>query len=574
MGYNLYVHEKLKNAVALQNKFDINGYEIKVVSKLDNADFALLTKQTGLYKPLNKAGIASLVICKDSDEALELIRDGARDYILYQEIDELNDRLEGLIKKAINEKESLRILRQLNRENREKINNMPLAYFDITANGKIIDLNPALCQLTGYDSDKLLSMSIDDLLVDQKKGIIFSKLMKREGFVKDYLIQLKRSNEIIKTILINATPLYEDEQIERYQGFATDITKIKDAEKYLKLNEERYRELFNNMTSGCIVFVKNNGYPIADLNWATEQIEGVKRRSVIGKGLNDAFPELCEAGLKYRLDEIDECKEFTLNSVKNGEILFWKSCYAYKLPSGEIVMLYDDITKEKQMIKRKKHAESLELVGRLASGIIHDFRNILTHIIGYTDLAIKSENMSEIKEYLEKVQEAGNNGKDLVNRVPSFKKVDNFEKININECLEDVVKLVEPTFEKIKINIQYENNCYVIGNKSYIYNSILNLMVNAKDAMPDGGEIYINLSKEKYKLSGYMRDCIKLEIKDTGLGIEPLNLEKIFNPFFSTKKNGTGLGLKSVYDTIHNHNGDIKVENDNGAKFTIYLPED
>lgn len=219
----------------------------------------------------------------------------------------------------------------------------------------------------------------------------------------------------------------------------------------------------------------------------------------------------------------------------------------------------------------------LQAIGTLASGIAHDFNNILYAISGYTDL-IKSDTQEGTQTYknLDKITDASRRGQDLISRILRFsrRQPQTFEVINLKSTIEAAVSLLKPT---IPASVMLERNLselYIEGNQTQIHQILVNLINNAVDAMHDEGTITINLKKH-IKDDG-MHLC-KLEIADSGHGMDQSMLDRIFEPFYTTKEvgKGTGLGLSIVQSIIKQHRGDISVTSqiNKGTTFTILIPE-
>jgi signal transduction histidine kinase len=234
------------------------------------------------------------------------------------------------------------------------------------------------------------------------------------------------------------------------------------------------------------------------------------------------------------------------------------------------------------------HAQKMEVVGRLAGGIAHDFNNLLTPIVGFAELLKEEKGISpDGNNYVDSILNESLRGSDLTGQLLAFARKGEHNPIalNINNSIIDGVKMSEHIFEKnINVRCDLEEQVKsIIADENQIRQVITNLIINAKDAMPDGGDLTLKTenvfidqkSEDKYpdfKAGGF----VKISVTDTGNGIPEELRDKIFEPFFTTKAvgKGTGLGLASVYGTINNHNGFITVDSEinKGTTFAIYLP--
>jgi PAS domain S-box-containing protein len=267
------------------------------------------------------------------------------------------------------------------------------------------------------------------------------------------------------------------------------------------------------------------------------------------------------------------------------------SVFPIKDESGYIfkyVHIVRDITKRVEVDQQLRHGEKMLAIGQLAGGIAHDFNNQLTAILGYaTLLKSKVEDNETLKKYAKIIIDSTKRSSELTQKLLAFSRKGGYQKANnnIHQLIKEDVILVDRTINK-KINIDLQFNAVkstVYCDASQMSNAFLNLIINAKDAMPDGGTITIstrNIIIDKIlnttENNGlFIGEYIEIQIADTGTGITADVMEHIFEPFFSTKdEKGTGLGLAAVYGTVTNSKGTIDVTSveGEGALFTIKLP--
>ena len=237
-----------------------------------------------------------------------------------------------------------------------------------------------------------------------------------------------------------------------------------------------------------------------------------------------------------------------------------------------------------------EQSKKLEVIGQLAGGIAHDFNNQLSGIIGFADLLrIHTKKNKKLSYFAENILKASNRASDLTTQLLAFARKGKYKSIpvNIHSLIHKVVTILLRSIDKtIQIKQHLEANpSNTIGDPTQLQNAILNIAINARDAMPNGGELKfttsnVNLKKE-YLPDGKGNietgDFILLSISDTGVGMDEETRKHIFEPFFTTKgiEKGTGMGLAAVYGTIQSHHGAINVqsEQDHGSIFRIYLPE-
>ena len=245
-------------------------------------------------------------------------------------------------------------------------------------------------------------------------------------------------------------------------------------------------------------------------------------------------------------------------------------------------------TKQK-LEKALLQGQKLQAIGTLAGGIAHDFNNILYAIIGYVEMAREDVNPeSPIHKNLGKVLDASHRGQELVARILAFgrRQHHNFIPLSIKDTIEGVLSLLKPTIPaSVSINLKpMPLNCTVFGNQTQLHQVIVNIINNAVDAMDGEGTITIEVDRilpndqllqqfSKIQTGNY---C-KIEISDIGHGMDQATMERIYEPFFTTKEvgKGTGLGLATVHSIMKEHLGEILVESQlgRGTKFTLLIPE-
>ncbi len=391
--------------------------------------------------------------------------------------------------------------------------------------------------------------------------------VKKRAF--DYLTKPLDYNKL-KSVIKNAVERYE--LIEENRRLLQELKEL-NANLELKV-KERNRELENivNSTHESII-ITDRDLVIKSANSKTLSIFGDYH---IGKKLSDIIQNINFVSVvphilkdpfytsKHEIKYGDKFLEVNLSPLVDFE-------------SHEIfgvVAVVEDITDKKKLEAQLIQSAKMSAVGQLAAGIAHEFSNILSAVLGYTGLAMSRNDLEQIKKDLKVVEKASNRAVDILKKLLSFSRrgEENFQLALIDEVIEDALALVEHTFEKegIRIVRHYGRIPPIRMNPGEIQQVILNLAINSKHAMPEGGVIAINVELEG--------DYVKIDFSDTGVGIPKENLPRIFEPFFTTKGNsgekGVGLGLSMVYAIVERHDGKISVSSEvgKGTTFTIMLP--
>lgn len=248
--------------------------------------------------------------------------------------------------------------------------------------------------------------------------------------------------------------------------------------------------------------------------------------------------------------------------------------------------VYRDITDRKKLEAQLLQAQKIEAIGTLAGGVAHDFNNLLMGIQGYTSLMLSELDSHHVSyKRLQDIETLVQSGAELTKQLLGFAQGGRYEvkPIDLNKSIEKTLKLFKRTKKELSIHRRYEKNLWTVeADRGQIEQALLNLYVNAWQAMPGGGDLYLETRNvtldEGYTapLSILPGRYVKVSVTDTGLGMDPKTRERIFEPFFTTKEmgRGTGLGLATVYGIIKGHRGHINVysEKGKGTTFTLYLP--
>jgi two-component system cell cycle sensor histidine kinase/response regulator CckA len=381
----------------------------------------------------------------------------------------------------------------------------------------------------------------------------------------------------------------EKVQLEKYSTQLEEL--VQERTKELSISEKWHKSIFDNATDGVIVQDRNG--TIINVNKKACEIHGFERESLIGVNI-----ELLEArGDKKQIDDRrerilhgDSIIYETEHHRREGEKVDLEvSAKAIEI-GGEIFIqsFYRDITEKKRIQEQLMHSQKMESVGALAGGIAHNFNNILTTILGYSELLLEFSELDETSKLrVRNIESSARKAGIMVSKLLSFARRETHEivPLNLHDVINDSVRLFEGVLDKrIGIKMELTSTLQNIeGDPNQIEQILMNLMVNARDAMPDGGLITIrteatDVGKDRYEAPAYIipGKYIVLVVSDTGSGISKQLMSKIFDPFFTTKEKGkgTGLGLATVYGIVKDHKGYISVESEpgKGSTFSIYFP--
>ena len=317
------------------------------------------------------------------------------------------------------------------------------------------------------------------------------------------------------------------------------------------------------------------------LNMAWNRILGFSIDSCIGDEINsyvleedlDRWHELLQKSHEQEETLADTNSQIRFRDSNNK--VHWLRIKLNQRKNGEIIALMEDFTERRRLDAELIQAQRLESIGHLAGGLAHDFNNLLQVIMGYINLTqrlIKKKGINS--DYLEIANQACLRAAGLSKQMLTFSKGGN--PVQKAGSLEEVVKeAVEMSLHgsNIKASFKLEKSLPQV-NMDYgqIHQVVNNIILNAEQAMPEGGKIEIRVKKEsKLENNKDQKELVTVEIQDSGIGIEPINIAKIFDPYFTTKKSGNGLGLTSAYWIIKKHHGELQVNSEYGKGTTVQI---
>ena len=485
-------------------------------------------------------------------------------------------------------------LRQSEEEYRSLVNNLNIGVYRNTGpgRGRFIKANPAIAAIFGYDSlEEFLKVPVADLYRYPEDRQRFIDQVVENGYVKGQELLLKKKDGTPIWASCTATAKYDDKgNIHWIDGIIEDITKRKQAEQALRENEFKFRSLFD-LSPQAVALVDSETGALLEVNDKFCDLFNYSRDEAIGKSTVQLgiYAEEDRAIFLEALHKAGEVHGLAVDlKSKHGTDVHAHLYSKLVRMKGEtfILTILLDFTEQKRLEAQFQQAQRIEAIGTLAGGIAHDFNNLLMAIQGNVSiLRMQFEITEEVAERLEAIEDYIQNGSELTRQLLGFARGGQYEikPSNLNELILKCSKMFGRTKKNITIQHQLEDElCTVSVDRGQIEQVILNLFVNAGQAMQDGGEIFLKTENVTLDHS-FVRPFevkhgkyAKISVCDTGIGMNQQTLERIFDPFFTTKERGTGtgLGLASAYGIIKNHGGIIeaKSEKDKGAIFEIYLP--
>ena len=498
--------------------------------------------------------------------------------------------------------------------------------------------NAAVESLTGYSVDELAhSQFICWIHPEDRDRMLgfWERLFEGKAFHEEQYRMVTRDGRL-KWVAASWGPILDDAGRQvGVQGRERDITErrmaeetLQQSEQRLRVSEERYRSLFESSpfpmweedfsdvkthladlrASGvkdigrylaanrdelveCIRLVK-----VLDVNRAAREFYGASTKTEL---TGDIFKIIDEAGYAVFQEEMEVLAagnsvfqtEFPTRTLRGEERTVSMIVSLVATPANDwsrVIVSFFDITDRKLLEEEILQSQKLESLGRLAGGIAHDFNNLLTVINGYSDLLLRRMAPDDpVFSGLEQIRKAGGRAADLTQQLLAFsrKQVPQLKAMNLNALVEESLPMLRRLVgEDIRLEIELDRELGAVkADAGQMHQVLMNLVANARDAMPDGGKVTIETRNVEAPAAArgratsvVPRPHVLLRVADNGIGMDARTKDRLFEPFFTTKRaaKGTGLGLATVFGVVTQAGGRVLVSSDPGcgASFSVYLP--
>ncbi len=495
--------------------------------------------------------------------------------------------------------------------------------------GTFVDVNPAFSRMLGYERDELLKMKVSDIYIDSKGRERFNNKILSKGFVKNEELSLKRKDGTEIIVSDTATVISDaDGGVMYFDGISEDITQRKKVEQELETYRQHLEELVEGRTRelketnerlqkeilerivaeeslagekerlavtlrsiGDGVITTDTEGRIILMNRMAEQLTGWTQEEALGKPLNQAFKIISEKTRKPCESPVEKVLQHgTVEGLGNDTVLLSRDGTERIIAdSGSpirdkaskiigVVLVFRDVTEKRKMEQELFRTQKLESVGILAGGIAHDFNNILTAILDNVVLAKAYTSESRVMDKLASIEKASLQARNLTHQLLTFSRggVPIRRITSIAQLVKDSAVFA---LRGSNVGCQFsiaEDLWPVEVDEGQIHQVINNLIINAEQAMPEGGMVKVTAENVVVDRDGTLArgKYVKISIADEGIGIPEKYFSKIFDPYFTTKQRGSGLGLATSYSIIKKHNGHIDLESEVGvgSTFFIFLP--
>jgi two-component system, cell cycle sensor histidine kinase and response regulator CckA len=521
--------------------------------------------------------------------------------------EELEARIRALEKEIACRRESERVLTDIGHSYRALVENTPDIFYRTDLNGSVQYASPAVYRQSGYTVSEVIGINLaEQIYAFPEERKLFLKELAEKGFVRNFEARLKRKDGSTWWACTNAQYFRgPDGSVQGVEGITRDISSIKTAEEEQKRVRQEL-EASHKMLKSFLDAVPDH-LIVIDRDFKV-LYSNYRERDNVSEG-PAARVQTCY--MHFR-NLTKPCKDCTAQSVfESGQIVErqmvdsedGRTCEVRAFPifdnQGRVEMVIEhirDITQQKNMEAERQNYEArlqqmqkMEALGTLAGGIAHDFNNILVAVIGYAELGLGSlTSESPLHRNLQQILQAGMRARDLVHQILTFSRQEKREPKPlqmgglVKEALEMLRSTLPSTIEIVRHLSSDVGN--VMADPTQIHQIVINLCTNAAQSMEeDGGKLTVALSlvdltaKDVSTHPGVPPGSyVKLSVQDTGQGIPPDIIGKIFHPYFTTKGKGkgTGLGLAMVHGIIKSYGGFIDVDSrpGKGAAFNVCIP--
>ena len=457
-------------------------------------------------------------------------------------------------------------------------------------------LDPNIKAILGYSDDEIpndVEIWVKYVHPEDSKAVMEAAQACLDGKTPEYIFEhrMLHKDGSIRWILVRGKAIRDQTgDAVRLIGTDADITNRKQVEEALRESEQKFRTLFED--SRDAIYITSREGLFIDINQAALDLFGYSREEMIGMNAKQTYVNDDDRrGFQQEMEEHGSVRhhEVKLRKKDGTEMYCMLTSSVRRANDGSIIGyqgIIHDVTEQKRLEAKLHQAHKLKTIGTLAGGIAHDFNNLLMGIQGNASLMLFNIDSShEYYEKLKNIEKQVQSGARLTSQLLGYARKGKYEvkPIDLNQLVKETSDTFGRTRKQVVIHREIADDLFAIeADPGQIEQVLLNLFVNAADAMPDGGDLFLKTMNTTHKdMTGKLYepkrgDYVMLAVTDRGMGINEETIEHIFDPFFTTKEmsRGTGLGLASAYGIIKAHGGYIDVEsvNEQGTTFSIFLP--
>ncbi len=536
----------------------------------------------------NQPGLAELPVLKGgriSEWRRVIVRPLSQNYIVWR-FEDVSERKRA--EQAVREEKAKLV---------DFMAHAPVGIYSVDQTGRFRFVNRTLADWLGCAMDELTggSLKLHDILAQRLEGVApYAVSAGPEGHLRGDAFMRNRAGESFPVAITQTVVMNEDGKALRTRSIVRDLRPEKSWQEALSLSEQRFQRLFAEAPIG-IALLKSSMI-VEECNETLLRLISRPRDAVLKRNFVALVPEDHQPEVLARLTAVaggkDAQKPLELRGFGDpgASVILHAKSFASSGNGGEagLMLFVADYTEQKRMEAQLAHSLKLQAIGQLAGGVAHDFNNLLTAMIGFCDLLLQrhkpgDQSFADIMQ----IKQNGNRAANLVRQLLAFSRQQTLQPkvLSVTDVLAELANLLRRLIgAQVELKLVHGRGLGLVkADQGQLEQVIINLVVNARDAMPQGGQILIATSSHHQERPAQMvqdvmtpGDYVRIEVKDHGIGIPQENLQRIFDPFFSTKEigSGTGLGLSTVYGIVRQTGGYIEVQSalKHGAAFIIYLP--
>ena len=464
------------------------------------------------------------------------------------------------------------------------------------ASGKFTSVNKAGEQILGCARERVLGMRLSEFVGPAQVKMVETWLDQcSRGEVTPLELAIIGRNQNQSILEISARLVRAEGRTISVEGIARDVTEKKKAQEALRQSEERFSSAFR-VSPVAIGICNLSEWRFIDINESFLRLFGYTRDEVVGHTVTDlAIWENAESRSQVEKTFLKEhsicgaeCKLRVKSGAARTSLLFAEIINLGTTPCALIIMY--DVTERLNLEAELRKALKMEAIGRLAAGVAHDFNNLLTVIQGNLHIVrAKNNGRVELHQPLDRIEQASERAANLTQQLLTFSRKQALQRkpLDLNEVINNGIKMFKHLLrEDITLRLKFAPHLPLVNaDPTMVDQVIMNLVVNARDAMDSGGDLVVNTAPVEIK-AAYLKthsdatvgQFVCLSVTDTGCGMDEATISRIFEPFFTTKASGkgTGLGLATVYGIVKQHEGWIEVKSEvgKGTTFKIFFPSE
>lgn len=460
-------------------------------------------------------------------------------------------------------------------------------YFVINPRGLMTEINNAVLRLSGYKREDLIGAPIRKFIDPEDYPKVYDRIIDavKSGVTANQTVNLRLSSGELRRIDVRVSPVLRDGRTVELIAIARDLSTERRA-----LSQAQFLATVITESRLPLMIFGDDG-KVMVWNRGMESLTGFSRTQAIGRAYDDMLSDVPDLRLEAAAGDGTFSAELLLSTPKEDVptlLTVWR--VDIEIGTSAYAVYFQNLTRQRKLEEQLLHHQRMEALGKLAGGVAHDFNNVLTIISGNAAILKKRADLDEkFIPHLDGIIRSTRRGASLTEQLLTFSRRHPFtpKRMDLEVLIDDTVDLISHAgWSKIDFEVSIEPNVPpVMIDPGRIQQALMNLCVNARDAMPDGGTIALRATRVSFLdphvlprgVSAQPGTYVRLDVTDTGTGMDHDTVEHIFEPFFTTKgpSKGTGLGLANVHGIIQQHRGWLEVESapGKGTTMTIMLPE-